>query len=47
MDLDTLEKEIIALEADQTCIQTANIIASIPQLKQDLIYVKSQLDKMG
>ncbi len=47
MDLDTLEKEIIVLEADKTCVQTANILASIPQLKQDLAYIKSQLDKMG
>ena len=47
MDLDTLEKELISLEADQTCSQTANLLASIPQLKQDLIYVKSQLEKLG
>lgn len=47
MDLDTLEKELVLLEADSTCAQTETILANIPQLKQDLIDVKSQLDKLG
>ena len=44
MDLDQLEKEIIALEADQTLPQTISVMAGIPYLKEDLDFVKSQID---
>jgi hypothetical protein len=44
MDLDQLEKEIIALEADQTLPQTITVLAGIPYLKQDIEFVKAQID---
>ncbi|MES2613878.1 MAG: hypothetical protein V4591_00520 [Bdellovibrionota bacterium] len=47
MDLNELEKQIVILEADQTLNLTLTVLAGIPYLKQDLSYVKSQLDKLG
>ena len=44
MDLYELEKQIIALEADQLLPQTSGVISGIPTLKQDLANVKAQLD---
>lgn len=44
MDLYELEKQIIALEADQLLPQTIGVISGIPALKQDLANVKTQLD---
>ena len=44
MDLYELEKQIIALEADQLLPQTSGVISGIPTLKQDLASAKAQLD---
>jgi hypothetical protein len=47
MDLQKLEQEILAMEADQTLNLTATVLAEIVYLKKDLAYVKSQLEKVG
>jgi hypothetical protein len=47
MNLNELEKQIIVLESDETLPQTIFLVSSIPYLKQDIEYVKAQLEKLG
>jgi hypothetical protein len=46
MSLDELEKQIVALESEQTLTLVGNVLADIPQLKKNIDYVKLQLDNL-
>ena len=47
MNLNELEQQIISIESEQILTQAQNILVRIPDLKNEIAYVKTQLDKLG
>ena len=47
MNLQELENQIIVIESDDILQKVYDVLVAIPYLKNDLLFVKSRLDKLS